>query len=72
MTLLRNYMKCGSIVSVFQASFPVKYRSIKDKNDWITQGTKNLVANTEEVCTPSLRTAMIQQQKHILLNIVKP
>jgi hypothetical protein len=59
MTLQRNYTKCGSSVSVFQASFPVKYRSIKDKNDWITQGTKNLVANTE-VCTPSLRTAMIQ------------
>jgi hypothetical protein len=60
MILQRNYMKCGSSVRVFQASFPVKYRSMKDKNDWITQGTKNLVANAEEVCMPSLRTAMIQ------------
>jgi hypothetical protein len=59
MTLQRKYMKCGSSVSVFQASFLVKDRSMKDKNDWIIQGTKNLVANTDEVCMPSLRTAMI-------------
>jgi hypothetical protein len=52
-------MKCGSSVSIFKASFPVKYGSMKDKNDWITQGIRNLVANTE-VCMPSLRTAMIQ------------
>jgi len=40
-------MKCGSSVSVIKASFPVKYGSMKDKNDWITQGIRNLVANTE-------------------------
>jgi len=43
---------------------------MKDKNDWITQGIKNL-ANPKAVCMSSLRTAMIQKQKDILLNILK-
>ena len=34
-------------MSIFQASFPVKYESMKDKNEWIIQGIEN-VANTEE------------------------
>ena len=25
---------------IFQSSFPVKYKSMKDKNDWNTQGIK--------------------------------
>ena len=37
----------GGSVSVIKASFLVKYGSMKDKNDWITQGIRNLVANTE-------------------------
>jgi hypothetical protein len=53
-------MKCGSGVSIFQASFPVIYKIMKDKNDWITQGIKNLVANAEEVCMHLLRIAVIQ------------
>jgi len=27
-------------LDIFQASFPVKYQSMKDKNDWITQQIK--------------------------------
>jgi len=38
-----NHM-CNSFLctflNIFQASFPVKYKSLKDKNDWITQGIK--------------------------------
>jgi hypothetical protein len=26
-----------TFLNIFQASFPVKYQSIKDKDDWITQ-----------------------------------
>jgi len=29
-----------TFLNIFQASFPVKYKSMKDKNDWITQGIK--------------------------------
>jgi hypothetical protein len=59
MALQINYMKCGSVVSIFQANFPVEYKIMKDKNDWITQGIQSFVANAE-VCMCSLRTAMIQ------------
>jgi len=34
---------------------------MKEKNDWVTQGIKNL-ANTKAVCMPSLRTALIKKQ----------
>jgi hypothetical protein len=60
MTLQVNYMRCGSVVSIFQANFPVEYKIMKDKNDWITQGIQSLVANAKEVCMRSLRTAVIQ------------
>ena len=29
-----------TFLNIFQASFPVKYQSKKDKYDWITQGIK--------------------------------
>jgi hypothetical protein len=29
-----------AFLNIFQASFPVKYKSMEDKNDWITQGIK--------------------------------
>ena len=29
-----------TFLSIFQARFPVKYKSMKDKNDWITQRIK--------------------------------
>jgi len=32
--------------NIFQASFPVEHKSVKDKNDLITQGTKKYLANT--------------------------
>jgi hypothetical protein len=43
---------------------------MKDKNDWITHGIKNL-ENTKEICMPSPRITMIQKQKCIVLNNVK-
>ena len=43
---------------------------MKDKNDWITQGIK-ISCKHKEVFTLSLRMAMIQKQKYIVLNIVK-
>jgi len=59
-----------TFLNIFQSCFPFKDKSMKDKNDWITQGIKNL-ANKKEVCMPWLKTAMVQKQKHIILNIVK-
>jgi len=29
-----------TFLNIFQASFPVKYKRMKDKNNWITQGIK--------------------------------
>ena len=29
-----------TFLNIFQASFPVEYKSMEDKNDWITQGIK--------------------------------
>jgi len=40
-----------TFLNIFHSFLPVKDRSVKDKNDWITQGTKNLV-NKKEVCMP--------------------
>ena len=34
-----NSILC-TFLNIFQASFPVKYQSMKDKNDWITQAIK--------------------------------
>jgi hypothetical protein len=31
-----------TLLKIFQASFPVKYKSLEDKNDWITQEIKIL------------------------------
>ena len=49
----------NTFLPIFEASFPVTYRSTKEKkNDWITQGIK-IYAKVKEVYLPSLRTAMI-------------
>jgi len=40
-----------TFLNIFQACFPVKGKSMKDKNDWITQRTKSL-ASKKEVCMP--------------------
>jgi hypothetical protein len=46
--------------NIFETSFPVKYKSTNNKkNDWITQGIKISCKHKKEVCTPSLRRAMI-------------
>jgi len=29
-----------TFLNIFQASFPVKHKSMRDKNDWITRGIK--------------------------------
>jgi hypothetical protein len=58
-----------TFLNIFQAILPVKYKSMKDKNNWVTQGIK-LPANTKAVCKPSLGTAMIEKQKHNILNTV--
>jgi len=34
-----NSILC-TFLNIFQAGFPVKYQSMKDKNEWITQGIK--------------------------------
>ena len=34
-----NSLLC-TLLNIFQASFPVKYESMKDKSNWITQGIK--------------------------------
>ena len=43
----------------FQASFPVKYVSMKDKINWITPGTEKSCKYKKKVCMPSLRTTVI-------------
>jgi hypothetical protein len=30
----------SAFLNIFQAQFPCKYKCMKDKNDWITQGIK--------------------------------
>jgi len=42
---------------------------MKDKNEWITQRMKNL-ANKKKSLDALTKKAMIQKQKHIILNIV--
>jgi hypothetical protein len=50
----------STFLNIFEAGFPVTCKSTnKKKNDRITQGIKILCTH-KEVCTPSLRTAMIQ------------
>ena len=49
-----------TLLNIFKARFPVKHKSMKDKNDWITQGIK-ISCKQNEVCMPSLRTPVIQK-----------
>jgi hypothetical protein len=39
-----------TFLNTFQASFPVKHDSLKDKNDWITQGKKIFCEHKRSVC----------------------
>jgi len=39
-----------TLLRIFQASFPIKYRSLKDKNDWITQGIKISCKHKRSLC----------------------
>ena len=32
-----------TFLKIFPASFPVQYKTMKDKNNWITQGIKNIL-----------------------------
>jgi hypothetical protein len=36
--------------SIFQASFPVRYKSTKDKNDWTIQGIKIPCRHERSLC----------------------
>jgi hypothetical protein len=58
-----------TLLHIFQASFPVKYVSMKDKRNWIMQGIEKSWRK-KKVFTPSLRTTVIQKQKHIIFNTV--
>jgi len=57
-------------LNIFQVGFPLQYTSMRDKNNWITQGIK-ISCKHKAASVPSLRTAMIQKQQHIILNVVK-
>jgi len=40
-----------TFLNIYQASFPVKYKSMKDKDDWITQSIQNtLHTQKKAVC----------------------
>jgi hypothetical protein len=42
-----------TFLNIFQAHFPGKYKCMKDKNDWITQGIKISCKNKRKsVCFP--------------------
>ena len=42
-----------TLLNIFQAHFPGKYKCMKDKNDWITQGIKISCKNKRKsVCIP--------------------
>jgi hypothetical protein len=41
-----NSFPC-TFLYIFQATFPVQYKSMKDKDDWITKGTKIFCAQKE-------------------------
>jgi hypothetical protein len=40
-----------TFLDIFQASFPVKYKSTKEKDDWITQGIKISCKHKRCLCT---------------------
>ena len=40
----------STLFNSYQASFPIKYRSMKDKNDWITQGIKISSKHKRNLC----------------------
>ena len=61
-----------TFLNILQASFPVKYKRMKDKNHWITQRIKKYLTNKKQVSMPSLSTAIIPKAKGIILNTVKP
>jgi len=61
----------------FQASFTVKYKSVKDKNDWITQGIKisckhkrNLYAFTKNNNDPKAKAHYTKYCK-IIIKVIK-
>ena len=57
---------------VIETSFPVKYRSIKEKKKMLRSHKElRYHANKRVVYILSLKTAMIQKQKHITLCIVE-
>jgi hypothetical protein len=58
-----NSFLCTSL-NIFQVSFPVRCKTIKEKNDWVMQRMK-ISCTHKEFCIPSLRTAMIQKQYYI-------
>jgi hypothetical protein len=60
----------STFINIFQASFPVKYRSMKDNNDWFTQGIKISSKQKRSLCALT-KTAMIQKQKCIVLSRTK-
>ena len=62
-----NSILC-TFLNVFWAILPVKYENMKDKNDGITEGIK-ISCQHKAVCMSSLRTAMIQKQKDIVLTL---
>jgi hypothetical protein len=40
----------STFFNTFQTSFPIKYKSMKDKNDWITQGIKISSKHKRNLC----------------------
>ena len=59
-----------TFLNIFQASFPVIYRSMKDKNNWITWGIKISCKHKRSLYTFS-KNNNDWKQKHFILNIVK-
>jgi hypothetical protein len=57
-------------LNTFQASFPIKYESMKDNNDSMTQGIKISCKHKINLCALT-KTAMIQKQKCIVLSSAK-
>jgi hypothetical protein len=55
----------NTFLHAFETSFPVKYKSIKEKKMLGSHKELRYHANKREVYIPSLKTAMIQRQKHV-------
>ena len=62
-----NSILC-TVLNIFQASFPVKYQSMKDKNDWITQRIK---ISSKHKRSQYAFTKNRKTQKHVILNTVR-